>query len=342
MYIYVSNESLGSVEAFFDDILVEHKESKVTQVADYYPFGMQIKQTSTDVTNPLANKYLYQGKELQQETEIYDFHARGYDPVLGRTWQIDPMAEKYYSLSSYSWVANNPIILMDPTGMEIDWGQLEWKEKRIAKRALRKHNSSGTYKNLYKQLKKSDNRYVIKASHDENTTTGGSFEGNFSTTIEDPDGGEGVVLQNPATEDDFAPDEKGGVLTLNYSIVDGLNTKEQVSILGDFAVEEVVHAAQYDDLNQTTANGLPGTANTEFEAKAIVGQIQSESRKSLWTSTADKSANSFGMNAFRTGSAKGYQNALNTWHKNLPSSSAYKRRRITNATPTLLIRLINR
>jgi RHS repeat-associated protein len=171
MYIYVSNESLGSVEAFFDDILVEHKESKVTQVADYYPFGMQIKQTSTDVTNPLANKYLYQGKELQQETEIYDFHARGYDPVLGRTWQIDPMAEKYYSLSSYSWVANNPIILMDPTGMEIDWGQLEGKEKRIAKRALRKHNSSGTYKNLYKQLKKSDNRYVIKASHDENTTT---------------------------------------------------------------------------------------------------------------------------------------------------------------------------
>jgi hypothetical protein len=50
---YVSNESLGSVEAFFDDISVEHIESKVTQVADYYPFGMQIKQTSTDVTNPI-------------------------------------------------------------------------------------------------------------------------------------------------------------------------------------------------------------------------------------------------------------------------------------------------
>jgi hypothetical protein len=78
MYIYVSNESLGSVEAFFDDISVEHIESKVTQVADYYPFGMQIKQTSTDVSNPLANKYLYNGKELQTELGLdwYDYGSR--------------------------------------------------------------------------------------------------------------------------------------------------------------------------------------------------------------------------------------------------------------------------
>lgn len=42
--------------------------------------------------------------------DLYDFHARGYDPALGRTWQIDPMSIKYYSLSPYSWVANNPLI----------------------------------------------------------------------------------------------------------------------------------------------------------------------------------------------------------------------------------------
>jgi len=126
------------------------------------------------------HRYLYQGKEYQGDLglDIYDFHARGYDPSLGRTWQIDPMAEKYYPLSSYSWVANNPIILTDPTGMEIDWGQLEGKEKRIAKRAFKKHNSSRTYKNLYKQLKKSDNRYLIKASYDYDTNRGGSFSGN--------------------------------------------------------------------------------------------------------------------------------------------------------------------
>jgi RHS repeat-associated protein len=62
---------------------------------------------------------LYQGKELQDELglEIYDFHARGYDPMLGRTWQTDPMSEMFYDHSPYSWVKNNPLLRIDPTGM---------------------------------------------------------------------------------------------------------------------------------------------------------------------------------------------------------------------------------
>jgi RHS repeat-associated protein len=100
---------------------VEHIESKVTQVADYYPFGMQIKQTSTDVTNPLANKYLYNGKELQTELGLdwYDYGARMYDAALGRWHVPDANTENYYSWSPYNYAVNNPMNVIDPDGNDI-------------------------------------------------------------------------------------------------------------------------------------------------------------------------------------------------------------------------------
>ncbi|QHS56567.1 RHS repeat-associated core domain-containing protein [Mucilaginibacter sp. 14171R-50] len=91
---------------------------KILQQNDYYAFGLSIKSLEPNVPSP-KNQYLYNGKELQDETGLYDYGARLYDPAVGRWTTIDPKSEKYPSLSPYNYVNNNPIRSIDPNGAEI-------------------------------------------------------------------------------------------------------------------------------------------------------------------------------------------------------------------------------
>ncbi|MCX2491834.1 ParB N-terminal domain-containing protein [Pedobacter sp. PF22-3] len=121
-YEYNLSDHLGNVRATFyknpNTNLLE-----VLQRDDYYAFGL--RKVASDGTN----KYLYNGKELQEELGQYDYGARFYDPVIGRWNVIDPLVELYQeSTSPYIYVLNNPILLTDPDGRFPDGpGDDVWK-----------------------------------------------------------------------------------------------------------------------------------------------------------------------------------------------------------------------
>ncbi len=92
-----------------------------TQQIETYPFGHMIYASDTQTPFAEDNRYLYNGKELQDDfgLEWYDYGARFYDAQISRWHSVDPLAEKYYPISPYAYVANNPIMFIDPDGREI-------------------------------------------------------------------------------------------------------------------------------------------------------------------------------------------------------------------------------
>src|SRR5690554_1162992 len=68
-------------------------------------------------------RYGFQGQERDDEVKgegnSYDFGARLFDSRVGRWLSRDPLEGKYPSLSPYNFVANTPLIAIDPNGKEI-------------------------------------------------------------------------------------------------------------------------------------------------------------------------------------------------------------------------------
>ncbi len=83
----------------------------VMETNHYYPFGGTFASSN-------VQPYKYNGKELDTKNGLnwYDYGARHYDAALGRWLVVDPLAEKYYSISPYVYCNNNSIGAIDFEG----------------------------------------------------------------------------------------------------------------------------------------------------------------------------------------------------------------------------------
>ena len=89
-----------------------NKNGGVEEINHYYPFG------GVFASEENVQPYKYNGKELDAKKGLnwYDYGARHYDATLGRWHAVDPLAEKYYSVSPYNYCMNNPMNAIDPDG----------------------------------------------------------------------------------------------------------------------------------------------------------------------------------------------------------------------------------
>lgn|GEM_PF-6248131 len=93
--------------------LITDANGQLDQHYQYLPFGEPFvsQKLNTGV------RFTFSGKERDSETNLSYFGARYYTSDLGVWLSVDPLAGVFPFLTPYNFVENNPIMLIDPTGL---------------------------------------------------------------------------------------------------------------------------------------------------------------------------------------------------------------------------------
>lgn len=254
---YLHGDHLGTAT------FVTNSQAEATQFFLNLPFGeTMIEQMDGSYDNP----FKFNAKELDDDTGLYYYGARYYNPRLSIWYGVDPLADKMPSWSPYAYAFDNPVKFIDPDGREpLDWyqnnktGNYEWKDttKEIkGYRHVGKSGSVGSSADGY------DRMYYLHANGSATVKTGDS-----KTTLMHAEGGE--VLGMIA----------GGTITTSATSVSGLAT--QVSY------------------NQQIAGSVGVTGSIGFVADSYGGTFGGKFYYSYGFSLSNSSGFSFDFNTIK-------------------------------------------
>ena len=109
MQFYYHPDHLGSSS------YITNLEGDVVQHIEYVPFGEVFIEERNNIWN---TPYLFNAKEFDEETGLYYYGARYYEPRLSIWLGTDPKQDKYPNIHSYCFSLNNPIKIIDPNGQD--------------------------------------------------------------------------------------------------------------------------------------------------------------------------------------------------------------------------------
>ena len=128
MQFYYHPDHLGSSS------YITNLDGEVVQHIEYVPFGEVFIEERNNTWN---TPYLFNAKEYDEETGMYYYGARYYEPRISLWMSVDPLLvfdpqneENYiegqhnggvfnsYNLNPYSYCYQNPIIITDPNGKQ--------------------------------------------------------------------------------------------------------------------------------------------------------------------------------------------------------------------------------
>ncbi len=259
--------------------LISKANGDATQHLQYLPFGEDLVRSLSGAegheqnTASYHSPYTFSGKERDVETSLSYFGARYYEAGLSVWLSVDPMSDKYPSLSAYNYCALNPVMLVDPDGREIEiTGQdgttktcyspnmssegLDEFTAEIVNLYNEAYNGSETAKGMIDELVGSSHTYSVQeGSESQYTPNTGTVTENGKKSIVDLGGG--TISINRNGEGVPVEKSKGNI---NYSKIE----KSKLFTL----IHETAHASDHQagKLDLTNTNVFKGEKVNELQA----------------------------------------------------------------------------
>ena len=199
-----------------------HITTTYVQHLQYMPYGEPyVDQRHAGAT--YSERFRFNGKEKDWESSFHYYGARYYwSEVLTGWLSVDPLSDKYPSISPYAYCAWNPVILVDPNGMKFDSASVKFVNmyrEDIDRRMNNDPNNINQYKTALGELdalEKSTQVYHInnkRPSAKVGGETGYNMDNSYVEINADIDGG----MYNLAHELKHAYQFECGDLSFNLS-----------------------------------------------------------------------------------------------------------------------------
>lgn len=259
----------------------------------YYPFGGVFASTGN------VQPYKYNDKELNAKLGLnwYDYGARHYDAALGRWHVADPLAEKYYGTSLYTYCENNPVNAIDPDGCST------WVMK----------NRDGTYRVIGGSLDNNDrNIYALNYENGKMVNEGSIGITTSTTSFYNSDEGEWSIGSIIDPKDNSGDEFLSGIIGNNPPMFDDYMANAGNGGKYDF---KVTNGANISNDKLDIYRGMPIGANSK-------GQTIYTSARDIGNITAGyvAAANGMSWKASRT-AFDVYQTRTNKWKPSIESIS---------------------
>ena len=188
MQFYYHPDHLGSSS------YITNLDGEVVQHIEYVPFGEVFVEERNNIWN---TPYLFNAKEFDEETGLYYYGARYYEPRVSLWISTDPMQEKTSNITTYAYCINNPVAYIDRDGkfskkwmanISRTWYNL-WHKQKAGPIIENKDATTSKFKYTYNTYSVNNGEFAITSHYKFDTTA--------SQRVQDI--GDGISLAGYAT-----------------------------------------------------------------------------------------------------------------------------------------------